>query len=247
MIDGALVLMSMERSGFVVLRLAKERIRIGIMDSHDGSRCGIAILDNDPFTVQGLSAIVESVGGMRVAWTSQSADEAIRCCLAVDTRPDLLLTDMSLGNGWSGADVCMRIRRRLGTMPILTITAFPVGFYARDAALAGAQGIVSKTDRGAILNALRTVLLGGTWGDLFDNASIAHIRAMNQSEHALLSAKETTVMNLLSRGLSVDDIAERMQVSASTVKSFISRAKRKLGAASLREAVAMWTGDANGR
>ncbi|TPF85495.1 hypothetical protein BW13_10440 [Bifidobacterium sp. UTCIF-37] len=220
-------------------------VDMGDMDGNAERHCGIAILDNDPFTAQGLSAVIASADGLRVAWTSTSAEQTVQRCLTPDTRPDLLLTDMSLGNGWSGADVCMRIRRGLGTMPILAITAFPVGYYARDAALAGAQGIVSKADRAQILNALRTVLLGGTWGELFDNTTIAHIRVTHQPDHKLLSGKETTVMNLLSRGLAVEDIAVTMQVSESTVKSFIARAKRKLGAGSLREAVAKWTGESD--
>ena len=205
----------------------------------------IVLLDDDPFALESMALIIDSFPDCRVLWRTQDAKQAIDCCLTPSDRPDVLLLDMSLGLGWSGVDVCASIRRRTDAVPVLAITSFPVHRYSKTAALAGAQGIVSKSDRTQMASALRTVANGGTWGDMFDNALISHIRLRQQPQQAMLSQKESTVMNMLVTGSSVSDVAETMQCSESTVKSFLSRAKKKLGASTLRKAIALWTGESN--
>lgn len=208
-------------------------------------RYGIAILDNDPFTLEGLEMILGNETGIRVLWTSCAPTETVSRCLDPETRPDVLLMDMSLGEKESGAWVCRRIRKRTSAVPILAMTAFSLDYYIKDASLSGAQGIVAKTDRAGMRHAIRTIASGGTWGPMFDTTTIAHIRLENQPTRKLLTGRESEAMNLAATGLRLRDVATRMNVSESTVKTLIAKAKSKLGATSLREAVAIWTGEAD--
>ena len=205
----------------------------------------IAILDDDPFALESLAAVLDGMEGFHVAWTSRLAKETVERCLAPDARPDVLLLDMSLGTGSSGAAVCRRIRSATASVPILAMTSFALSYYRKDAAISGAQGVISKTDREGMTHALRTVAAGGTWGEMFDTSPIAHIRMRERQPKQPLSEREIDIMNLLAAGRSINDIAIRLDVSASTVKTLTSRAKRKLGAVSLREAVAIWMGEAD--
>ena len=209
----------------------------------DMGMCAIAILDNDPFTLEGLKTILGAEPEIRVAWTSSSPSETVSRCLDRASRPDMLLLDMSLGEKDSGASVCRRIRKNTSAVPVLAMTAFSLDYYVKDAALSGAQGIVAKTNREGMRHAIRTITSGGTWGPMFDTTTIAHIRLKNQPMRKLLTGRESEAMNLAATGLRLRDVATRMSVSESTVKTLIANARSKLGASSLREAVAVWTGE----
>lgn len=203
----------------------------------------IALLDNDPITLDGLSHLVEREQLGAVIWATSSARQAIRDCCDPSSRPDLLITDMSM-RPISGREVCLKIRRRLAHPAILAITSFPLTVYAQEASIAGAQGIVSKADAATLANAARVISAGGTWGSGFEPAALAHVRLASQTKDAnALSARESEAVNLLSQGYSIVVVAARMNVTESAVKSYIARAKAKLGAASLRSLIATWTGD----
>nr|WP_275576222.1 response regulator transcription factor [Bifidobacterium avesanii] len=191
--------------------------------------------------------------GARWLWGASEAGEAVRLALAPDTRPRLLLVDMSLDDG-TGVGVCRRIRRRTDRVLLLAVTAFSVDTYADRAAEAGAQGIVSKADVPAMAAAMRAVTAGGTFAPTgmaapFETAGPAHRRledaAAGLSSDAgggrvKLGAKETETLRLLAQGLSYEQIAARWGIAPATVRTHAHRAVDKLGAKSLAHAIAIY-------
>ena len=203
----------------------------------------LAILDNDAFALEALGTLLEREVDFHVSWTSTSPMETIVRCLDHDNVPDILLLDMSLGENESGCRVCRHIRKATKDVPILAMTSFTLKYYMKDASLSGVQGIVSKSDRDGVVRAIRTVLMGGTWGSMFDTTAISHIRLQRHPPQRLLTEREASIMNIAATGLPLRGIAKRLGISESTVKTLISRIKPKLGATSLREAIAIWTGE----
>lgn len=207
-----------------------------------------AILDNDPITIIGLTEIVESLRMGTVIWTQTDANEAVRLATGADMKPDMLLVDMSLGesrNALSGTDVCRRVRERTDAVAILAVTSFPLHIYEREAAIAGAQGIVSKADRDTLRSAIRTVACGGTWGERFEGTITAHVRVKNhpRSPRQLLSMREQEALDLKAQGLTNKQIAQRLECKEPTVNSLMARAKAKLHVRTAAEAAAVWTGE----
>lgn len=143
--------------------------------------------------------------------------------------------------GVSGISVCRRIRTRIGKVGILAMTAYSIDRYAEKASMAGAQGIVGKSDEQQIVTAIRTVASGGTWGEGFEIALTAHVRLKNQtSANAVLTDREFEVMDSFAAGMSIQAIAETLNITPETVKKHGQRAMHKLGANSRWQAVAMW-------
>lgn len=71
----------------------------------------IGVLDNDPFALDAMCAMISAVSkDFRVMWSTGSPAVAIEHCHNPHTRPEVLVLDMALG-GITGADVCRRIRR----------------------------------------------------------------------------------------------------------------------------------------
>lgn len=108
----------------------------------------VGIVDNDRFVLPSLKASIEELSDdMQVIWTTSDGGQAVSNCLTAATRPKVLLADMSM-EGVSGISVCRRIRTRIGKVGILAMTAYSIDRYAEKASLAGAQGIVGKSEIG---------------------------------------------------------------------------------------------------
>ena len=229
----------------------------------------VAAVDNDRMALMALKAIMPQVlPGATWLWGATGADTAVRMALDPETRPRLLLVDMSLGET-SGVTVCRRIRARTDRVLLLAITAFAVDEYAARVAEAGAQGIVSKADMPRLARAVRTVLAGGTYAPplrpagaiaaaadaaspapRFLTATEAHrllaegdgtgARSRSGGTAPKLGRKESETLHLLSQGLSYEQIAAQWDVAASTVRTHAHRAVEKLGANSLAHAIAIF-------
>ncbi|MBW3090511.1 response regulator transcription factor [Bifidobacterium miconisargentati] len=224
-----------------------------------------AAVDNDRMALLALKGILpQLLPSAQWLWGVGNADEAVAKALNPETRPRLLLVDMSLDEA-TGVSVCRKIRMRTDRVMLLGITAFSVDTFAERLAAAGAQGIVSKADIPQLAKALRTVAAGGTFVPnsvasvtfrtaadahrlLLDNGTTASIgngmanAGAEDAGHraAKLGAKESETLHLLSRGLTYDQIAAQWGVAASTVRTHAHRAVDKLGAHSLAHAIALW-------
>ncbi|PWG59292.1 response regulator transcription factor [Bifidobacterium catulorum] len=208
----------------------------------------VGLLDNDEFSLSFLECtITELMPEARILWKTTSGRDAVARCLDARQSPNILLTDMSMDE-LSGLAVCRTIRAGTARVLILAITSFSLAVYASKASEAGAQGIVPKSVEAPIIKAIRTVATGGVWGEGFQTAGEAHerLRGNRIPRQFLLSDREAEAMNLCSRGLDTAQIATDMQVSASTAKTYITRAIHKLGVTSRGQAVALWTGASEG-
>jgi DNA-binding NarL/FixJ family response regulator len=108
-----------------------------------------------------------------------------------------------------------------------------IGLAAR-AFAAGAKGVVSKADSPTDL--LKAVLLASR-GRTFTSPAFA----ANAESHDFddLSPKQLDVLRLLAQGLERKQIAERMQIGEETVKTHLAEVRRKLGARTSAQAVAI--------
>lgn len=218
----------------------------------------VAAVDNDRMALLALKGILpQLLPSSRWLWGASTADEAVRKALDPETRPRLLLVDMSLGDA-TGVSVCRKIRMRTNRVALLGITAFSVSTYAARVAEAGAQGIASKADIPQLSQALRTVAAGhvfdptkgGSTGfrtvddayRMLDGNEMEADENKNTEDDSSprLGAKESETLHLLSRGMTYDQIATQWGISPSTVRTHAHRAVDKLGAHSLAHAIALW-------
>lgn len=210
----------------------------------------IAIIDNDRLVLGLLSSFLDKQPNLTVAWTAKGGRGGIdayhRSLCGTGPAADLIVTDIAM-HGMSGLEMCSMIRFEDDHTPILGATSYDPQMYAADALAAGMQGIVAKEDLECLRESIATLLDGGRLpmrdGVFFDSPQQAFARLQTDGKPALLnlSENERTVMDYLSQGMLTTDIAMLMDVSPSTVKTYVSRAMRKLGVGNRREAVAEWS------
>lgn len=235
----------------------------------------IGIVDNDVITVKALAALLERNDDFHVIWTASSGRQAIVNCLEDERWPDVLLVDAELGDEL-GTEVCRRLRAGNGECAMLVITAYPPERYRRDAARAGAQGIVGKADYPWLERAIRLVHAGrvfavpSPWREGADAGGAdgsgeaddvqflppaeARRRLLAQTARSAgagagvavaspasrLSFQESQVLAMSADGLTQNEIADRLDITPASVRTHSMRARRKLGAATLTQAVVTW-------
>lgn len=204
----------------------------------------LAIVDNDSFALRAMSDFLSKAlpASFSTRWLTDDAQRAITKC--AENPPAVLLVDMSLGS-LDGIGVIREIRERDEHIGLIAVTSFPLWEYAMDAAKAGAQGIVGKSDLSGMVTLIRRVASGRAGEDYreahFETAKASFARIChNGSQAAVLSPREAGVIELCSRGETTAAIAETLGVSEATVNTHLQRACEKLGAKNRVHLVTLW-------
>jgi DNA-binding NarL/FixJ family response regulator len=192
----------------------------------------IVHIDDHPFVRRAMRELLESEPDLAVCGESEGAQDAGR--IIADTRPNLVLLDLSLGSG-DGLSLLKALRNRHADLPILVVSLHSAALFAERALRAGANGYLMKCDAATdLIEAVRAVLAG----HIFVSSGIremifSRVRGQmgNGPSPALehLSDRELEVLQLIGQGLGVSDIAHRLAVNVKTVETHRAHIKAKLG------------------
>jgi DNA-binding NarL/FixJ family response regulator len=191
------------------------------------------LVDDHRMVVLGLRTLFHNRPEVEVVAYAHTADEAIAACR--EHSPRVAVLDVALeGSEIDGFELCRKLREELPTVDVVFYTGLDELGVAERAFAAGAQGIVSKGDAPADL--LKAVLLASR-GRSYTSAAFA--AAADGRDFQELSPKQLTVLRLLAQGLERREIAEQMGIGEETVKSHTTEVRRKLGARTSAQAVAI--------
>lgn len=149
-------------------------------------------------------------------------------------RPDLIVIDISLEN-CSGLTLIQDIKKKYKSQKMLVYSMHDEGLFAARAIQAGAMGYIEKSAHPReTIEAIRKVLQGhmAVSERVTDTlmSTIAGPGTESGRDHLdVLSSRELEVFELLGRGLTVREIAERLSRSAKTIESHRERILGKLG------------------
>ena len=202
----------------------------------------VLIADDHAVVRQGLRTFLELQDDIDVV--ADVADGAAAVAAAREHQPDVVLMDLVM----PGTDGVEAIRRITGDQPatrVIALTSFLDDDKVLPAVRAGAAAYLLK-DVGPqeLVAAIRTVYGGEA---LLHPAVAARLMGEvagrgGDGGHAHdLTPREREVLDLLARGQSKEAIAQRLFLSANTVRNHIQNILRKLGAHSRLEAVATAT------
>ena len=189
----------------------------------------VVIADDHTILREGLRQLLTSAPDMQVVGEAADGFEVMA---RVRGEPfDVLILDMSMP-GRSGIELIKLVKAERPKLRILVLSMHEEEQYAVRAIKAGASGYVTKDSAATqLVNAIRKVATGGA----FISAEVAEqlaLGAMPDAQgplHAKLSDREYEVFLLLVAGVSVSDIAARLNLSAKTVSTHKARLMEKLG------------------
>lgn len=190
----------------------------------------VVLVDDHLALRDGLRVLLER-RGVEVRDAVGTATEALASLRR--HRPDVAVIDLQLADR-SGLGLAREIRADPIEVKILIYTGSQDPRTLTDALEVGADGIVLKPGGlGSLLEALRAVDRGERH---VDPALAEILRAAEGSEH-LLTPRERQVFALLAEGLSGEEAAERLVLSAETVRTHVRNGMGKLQARTRTEAV----------
>jgi DNA-binding NarL/FixJ family response regulator len=190
----------------------------------------ILTIDDHPLLREGVSAVVEAEKDMSVVAEASQGLEGIEAYRK--HRPDVTLVDLRLPD-FSGVEVIRRIRGEFPAARFIVLTTYSGDVQALDALKAGASAYLLKSMlRTELLDTIRLVHLG--------TRRIPPEIAAEIAEHAAddaLSERELEVLRAVGSGFSNKQIAARLSISESTVKSHMKSILPKLNARDRTHAV----------
>ncbi len=186
---------------------------------------------------RGLATFLKVHDDLELAGEAATGEEAIQLCGRV--QPDVVLMDLVMP-GMHGVEATRAIRRQFPAVQVIALTSFNEEGLVQNALQAGAIGYLLKdVSANELAQAIRAAHTGR--GTLSPEVAQALIHASTQPP-ALgrdLTGRERAVLTLMVQGLNNTEIAEKLFVSPSTVKSHVSHILSKFDVASRTEAVAL--------
>jgi DNA-binding NarL/FixJ family response regulator len=195
----------------------------------------VLIVEDHQVVAEGLAALINDQKDMTVVGTAGSVAESI--VRATELAPDIVLMDFRLTDG-TGADAGSGIRRIRPDTKLIFLTREDSD-VARFAALeAGASAFIHKSRAAQeVVDAIRTVAGGGTLFTPRSIASLLNKRREIESQLERLTAREKEVLRLMAEGTSSRNIAAKLGISYTTVRTHIRSLGSKLGVHSKLEAI----------
>lgn len=209
-----------------------EPIRVMVVDDHAMVRRGLAtILKVFDDSSEGAGRPLQLVG------EAENGVDAIHLCGEI--LPDVVLMDMVMPE-MDGATATRAICEKYSQVQVIALTSFKEGDLVKNALEAGAIGYLLKdVSADELVHAIRAAHAGRATLSpeaaqaLVENANLPPVPGLDLTE------REREVLDLMVEGLNNVQIAGRLTVSPSTIKSHVSSVLSKLGVASRTEAVTL--------
>lgn len=194
-------------------------------------RARVLVVDDDA-QLRALQREVLEHDGFEVAACAEGYDSAVEAACA-NPPPDVAVVDLRLG-GKSGIELTRVLTER--GIPVLVHTGAEDREALRAALQAGAAGLVSKGDP---VIELPDAVLRVVAGERVVARRLSDV--MRPATGERLSPREREVLFLLATGLTNEELAAQLGLSAETTRTQIRNSMRKLGARTRVEAVALAT------
>ena len=195
----------------------------------------VLIIEDHQVVADGLAALINDQLDMTVIGQAGSVADSL--ARAAELKPDVVLIDFRLTDG-TGADAAAGIRQIRPETRLIFLTREDSDAVRFTALEAGASAFIHKSRAAQdVVDAIRTVARGGS---LFTPRSIAQLlntRREGEAQLERLTPREKEVLRLMAEGTSSREIAHKLGISYTTVRTHIRSLGSKLGVHSKLEAI----------
>ncbi|MGZ8801230.1 MAG: response regulator transcription factor [Mycobacterium sp.] len=205
----------------------------------NSERIRVLLADDHPVYRDGLAGLLGATTDLTVVGQASTGRRAVT--MAESLTPDVVVLDLNMPE-LNGVDAARQIVATAPHTAVLILTMYDDDALVFQAMQAGARGYVLKSaDPDTILAAVRSVARGeAIFGAALAQRLSHWFGTMDghRGPFAALTPRENQALELIARGWGNPAIAERMGVSAKTVRNLVSNIFTKLQVADRAQAIA---------
>lgn len=208
----------------------------------------VLIVDDQPMQRFGFRMLLESQDDMRVVGEAGNGSEAVR--MTAELHPDVALMDIRMP-GLDGIEATRRIVAAGDRTRVLILTTFDLDEYAYAGLRAGASGFLIKDALPEeLLSGIRAVATGDAvvapsltrrlldaYADHLPTRAGEDADPSRDARLASLTEREREILTVIGQGWTNAEIAGRLHLAESTVKTHVGRILAKTGARDRVQAV----------
>jgi DNA-binding NarL/FixJ family response regulator len=191
------------------------------------------VVEDHKIMRDGIKALLERGGEFAVVAEAESGTDAIQLCK--EAHPDLVLMDIGLP-GLNGVETTSELLRHCPGTKVVILSMYDDEESVISSIRAGARAyVVKRASSGDLLEALRTVVRGGSYlSPQISERLVARIRrgdTETPGRHPLfehLTPREFQVLRLIVDGKASKDIATVLNLGVETVRSYRKTLMKKL-------------------
>jgi DNA-binding NarL/FixJ family response regulator len=202
----------------------------------------VSIVDDESQLRQSIETFINGSSGFRCVSAYGSAEAAVKGLLT--ERPDVVLMDIHMA-GMNGIECVERLKQLVPEIQIVMLTVYEDTEQIFKALAAGASGyLLKRLNPDKLLEAIREVHAGGSpMSHSIARKVVASFQKAGRTDGeqpASLSPREQMVLDCLAKGLAYKQIADQLDISVTTIRTYLRRIYEKLHVQSRSEAVARY-------
>jgi DNA-binding NarL/FixJ family response regulator len=188
----------------------------------------VYVVDDHPIVMKGLRLVLDKEPD--VTLTGEAASYKDLKLLLKEGEPDVLVLDMTLPD-CDGLDVLRDMKVSHPRVPVLVLSMHPEEQLAIRCFKCGAMSYLNKMRVSEeLVSAIKKLASGGR----YVTSAVADLLAAGvdsssaETLHESLSDREFQVLQLIARGMTVEEIAKVLSISHSTVRTYRERIQQKM-------------------
>ena len=189
----------------------------------------LLLVDDHELVRAGIKSLLAEVGGIKVIGEAASGEEALS--LAREKHPNVVLMDVRMP-GIGGLEATRKLLRADPDVKIIALTVLGEEPFPSKLLQAGAAGYLTKgSGLDEMVQAIQAVYHGKRYlsPEVAQQLALKHLADNNDSPFDALSERELQVMLMITSGLKVQEISDKLCLSPKTVNSYRYRLFDKLG------------------
>jgi len=194
------------------------------------SKIQVIIVDDHQLFIDGLQLILAEEEAIKVVGSANQGKDAINILNRI--RVDVVLLDVEMPI-MDGLEACKRIRIQFPEVKVIALTTYNKSGIIRQMLKNGASGYLLKdAGKEEFILAIKKVFDGETY--LSQSASQALLNSILKRRGRILNTRltrrEKEVLDLISKELNTQDIADKLHLSVNTIEYHRRNLFNKLGA-----------------
>lgn len=190
----------------------------------------VLIVDDHELVRAGIRSLLSGVSGIKVIGEAENGENAVK--LAREKHPNVILMDVRMP-GFGGLEATRKILRIDPDIKVIALTVYGEEPFPSKLLQAGAAGYLTKgSGLEEMVQAIHSVYHGKRYisPEVAQQLALKHLSDDKGSPFESLSERELQVMIMITSGLKVQEISDRLCLSPKTVNSYRYRLFEKLKA-----------------